>query len=32
MSEQYDYERRLNESDQGIDITFKKILEPFRVL
>lgn len=29
MSEQYDYERRLNELDQGIDITFKKILEPF---
>ena len=29
MSEQYDYERRLNELSQGIDITFKNVLEPF---
>lgn len=29
MNEQYDYERRLNELSQGIDITFKNVLEPF---
>lgn len=29
MAEQYDYESRMNELKQGIDITFKNILEPF---
>lgn len=29
MAEQYDYESRMHELIQGIDITFKNILEPF---